>query len=141
MDNNILAVSHSPILATPPKQLALSCEPATSGDGLNVHQHAFVSPAVTEETLDDATIPADVRMIIRELIHKYGFTREQYVAIFDEYERLSRLKRATTDPIEEQMERVDQGEETMNTDAVDVEEESHSLADGTGETDQQQLQG
>ena len=39
------------------------------------------------------------------------------------------------------MERVDQGEETMNTDAVDVEEESHSLADGTGETDQQQLQG
>ena len=142
MDNNMLAVSHSPILATPPKQLALSCEPATSEDRLNIHPHTFVTPAVTEGVLEEATVPAEVRLILRELIHKYGLTREQYIAIFDEYERLSRLKRVVADPIEDHVEGREQGDEAMNTDAVDVEEEDHSLADGVGaETDQQQLHG
>ena len=134
----MLAVSHSPILATPPKQLALAREPATSE---NIHQHAFVSSDVTEEVLEDETVPAEVRLLMRELIHKYGLTREQYIAIFDEYDRLSRLKRVVADPIEEHVEGREQGDETMDTDAVDVEEENHSLADGTGETDQEQLQG
>ena len=136
MDNSMLAVSHSAILTPPLKSIAASCEPQSAGVG----QHTtLISPALTEgEGGREEAVPADLRLVVHELIHKYGLTREQFVAMYDECERLSQV-------VAEQAEeaREDQCDEPMNT--ADAEEKSNSLDGGGGGqadgSEQQQLQG
>lgn len=138
MDNSMLAVSHSAILTPPLKSIAASCEPQSAGVG----QHTtLISPALTEgEGGREEAVPADLRLVVHELIHKYGLTREQFVAMYDECERLSQV---VAEQAEEARAREDQCDEPMNT--ADAEEKSNSLDGGGGGqadgSEQQQLQG
>lgn len=135
MDNNVLSVSHSTGLTTPAKGLDIACSPPA-----DAHAHTFSQASVIEEGLE-ATVPANVRLLIRGLIERYGLTREQLLAVYNEYERMSRVAGAEIAPGREG-ERREEVEEPMNI-GGDAEEEIHCKTEGggDGESDEQQLQG
>lgn len=133
MDNNVLTVSHSTGLTTPSKGIEIACSSPTD-------VHAQTYNQATEEGLE-ATVPANVRLLIRGLIERYGLSREQFLSIYEEYDRMTRVD---ITPGRERERREEEVEEPMNT-GGDTEEEDRGLAEGGGggdsETEEQQLQG
>lgn len=122
MDNNI---SPSTDLAGPTEGVSFACAPSTEANN---------QPFKNQGQNLDTTVPLNVRSLLRGVIDRFGLTREQLIAIYDEHER------AGCGEIASGVDEVAGGVEPMNTEG-EVDTEKHEESIRQEETEGEKLQG